>query len=82
MQSVSVSEKCPYLEFFWPVFSRIRTEYGPEKLQIRKLLTQLKSIWKILFLLCKTYNNAAIYNPKYENERDENTTIKLLTDSI
>ena len=21
-------EKCPYSEFFWPVFSRIRTEYG------------------------------------------------------
>ena len=21
-------EKCPYSEFFWSVFSRIRTEYG------------------------------------------------------
>ena len=21
-------EKCPYLEFFWSVFSRILTEYG------------------------------------------------------
>ena len=21
-------EKCPYSEFFWPVFSRIRAEYG------------------------------------------------------
>ena len=25
-------EKCPYSEIFWSVFSRIRTEYGPEKL--------------------------------------------------
>ena len=24
----SLREKCPYSEFFWPVFSRIRTEYG------------------------------------------------------
>ena len=26
--SVSLLEKCPHLEFFWSVFSRIRTEYG------------------------------------------------------
>ena len=42
-------EKCPYSEFFWSVFSRIRTEYGeilgnagkygPEKLRIRTLFT-------------------------------------------
>ena len=25
---ISLLEKCPYLEFFWSVFSRIRTEYG------------------------------------------------------
>ena len=24
----TLSENCPYLEFFWSVFSRIRTEYG------------------------------------------------------
>ena len=24
----TLPEKCPYSEFFWPVFSRIRTEYG------------------------------------------------------
>ena len=23
-------EKCPYSEFFWSVYSRIRIEYGPE----------------------------------------------------
>ena len=23
-------EKCSYSEFFWSVFSRIRSEYGPE----------------------------------------------------
>ena len=25
---ITLREKCLYLEFFWPVFSRIRTEYG------------------------------------------------------
>ena len=28
-------EKCPYLELFWSVFSRIWTEYGPGWLKIR-----------------------------------------------
>ena len=31
--------KYPYSEFIWSVFSLIRTEYGPEKLRIRTLLT-------------------------------------------
>ena len=26
----ALREKCPYLELFWCVFSRSRTEYGPE----------------------------------------------------
>ena len=30
-------EKCPDLEFFWSVFSRIWTKYGPEQLRIRTL---------------------------------------------
>ena len=29
---LTLREKCPYSEFFWSVFSRICTEYGPEKL--------------------------------------------------
>ena len=33
-------EKCPYSEFFWSIFSRIRTEYGPEKRRIWTLFTQ------------------------------------------
>ena len=33
-------EKCPYSEFFWSAFSRIRTEYGTEKLLIRTLFMQ------------------------------------------
>ena len=28
-----------YLDFFWSVFFRIRTEYGPEKLWMQKLST-------------------------------------------
>ena len=27
VQEISLHEKCPYSEFFWLVFSRIRTEY-------------------------------------------------------
>ena len=28
-KTATLREKCPYSEFFWSVFSRIRTEYGP-----------------------------------------------------
>ena len=27
LDKISLREKCPYSELFWPVFSRIRTEY-------------------------------------------------------
>ena len=33
----SLREKCPCSEFFWSIFSRIPTEYGPENLRIRTL---------------------------------------------
>ena len=42
-------EKCSYSEFFWFVFSRIRTEYGeklrisPYSVQMRKITDQKKS---------------------------------------
>ena len=26
--TISLRKKCPYSEFFWPVLSHIRTEYG------------------------------------------------------
>ena len=35
----TLREKCPYSEFFWSVFSYIRTEYGPGKLRIRTIST-------------------------------------------
>ena len=34
------SEKCPYSEFFWSMFSDIPIEYGPEKLRIGTLFTK------------------------------------------
>ena len=40
----TVSVKCPYSELFWCVFSRIRTEHGPEKLWIQSLFT----LWLVL----------------------------------
>ena len=33
-------ENCSYSEFFWSVFSRIRSENRPEKLRIRTFFTQ------------------------------------------
>ena len=39
MINVSLRKKYPYSKFFWSVFSRIRTEYGPEKHRIRTLFT-------------------------------------------
>ena len=53
---MALREKCPYSEFFWSAFSRIRTEYlsvfssnpgnyGPEKLRIRILVTQCEICW-------------------------------------
>ena len=40
----TLREKCLYLELFWSVFSRIRTEYGPENLRIRSLFTQCQKL--------------------------------------
>ena len=43
---LSLREKCLYSEFFWSVFSHIRTQYGPEKLRLRTLSTQF--FWLII----------------------------------
>ena len=48
--SLKLREKCPYSEFFWPVFSRIRTEYGSEKLRTRTLSTQCKLIFYLTLM--------------------------------
>ena len=40
----TLSEKGPYSEFFWSVFSTNAGKYGPEKLRIRKLFTQLQCL--------------------------------------
>ena len=39
----SMRKKCPYSEFFWFISSRIRTECGQEKFQIRTLFPQWMS---------------------------------------
>ena len=46
--TLSLCEKCPYLEFFWSVFPRIWTEYGPEKLRTRTLFAQCTLVKVIL----------------------------------
>ena len=40
-------EKCPYLEFYWSVFSLNVGKYGPEKLRIRTLFMQ----WQVVNLV-------------------------------
>ena len=52
-----VREKCPYSEFFWPVFIPNTGKCGPEKLQIRTLFTQ----WPFFRLVFEKWN----YNSKY-----------------
>ena len=51
--------KCTYSEFFWSTFSRIRTEYGPEKLPIWRLFTRCYAkdnygsrLWKTEEMTC------------------------------
>ena len=45
---ITLREMCPYSEFFWPVFSRIRTEYGeirsisPHSVRLRENTDQKK----------------------------------------
>ena len=47
MRTLSLREKCPYSEFYRSIFSRIWTEYGPEKLRIWTLLMQYLSTFPI-----------------------------------
>ena len=47
LRRLALRKKIPYSEFCLPVFSCIRTEYGPEKLRIQTLFTQC-SFFKIL----------------------------------
>ena len=39
--ALSLPKKCPYLEFFWAVFSRIRSEYG----KILRIQSKYEEIW-------------------------------------
>ena len=41
--SLTLREKCPYLEFLWSAFSPNAGKYGPEKLRIRIFFTQRNS---------------------------------------
>ena len=48
-QKHKLGEKCPYFEFFWSVFSLIRTDYGdlqiksPYSVQMREKIDQRNS---------------------------------------
>ena len=48
-ETPALREKCPYSEIFWFVFSRIQTEYEPEKLRMRVLSPQFRAKQNISF---------------------------------
>ena len=62
----SLRVMCPYLEFFWSVFSSNAGKYRPEKLRIRTLFTQCilnKGVYKILFILTQnTYLHTPVFS--------------------
>ena len=39
-QCISLRKKCPYSEFFWSIFSRIRTKYGEKRGKCWKIRTR------------------------------------------
>ena len=71
---LSVPKKCPYWEFFWSVFSHIRTEYGDlqsKKHRIRTLFTEclnyrtsLQSAFTCSKLTCLKVCNMFKFNNK------------------
>ena len=50
-------EKCPYSEFFWSVFSRIRSEYR----EILRISPYPVQIWT-LFTQCRTFKSSLVYH--------------------
>ena len=54
---ITLRKKCPYLELLSSVFSRIWTEYGPEKLRIQTLFTQCN----VLFFRFKQFIGTLYY---------------------
>ena len=80
--AVALCEKCPYSEFFWSAFSRIRTEIispnpgkrGPEKLGIRTLFKQRCSHHSHLLKTDKHTNRKK--SQKYTNANKSATKTK------
>ena len=52
IEGLSLREKCPYEEFFWPVIGLNCGKYGPEKLRIRALFTQFLMLWNFISWTC------------------------------
>ena len=83
---LTLREKCPYLEFFWSVFSHIRTQYGPEKLRIRTPFTQSKTLLFYNFfrefeaIFCLTYaaTQASSHSITRKDFEPESLLAKLL----
>ena len=63
--------------FFWFVFSRIRTEYGPEKLRIWTLFTQCQK-WGRRGDAGLPYQHKLIGNIKYSHANDINILSMIL----
>ena len=52
----SLHEKCPYLEFLWPVFSRIWTEYG----EVLHMRSECGKIWTRKTTNTDTFHAASV----------------------
>ena len=76
----SFRKKCPYQEFFWSVFSRIRTECGlriqSECEKIRTLLAHYQFFRKVKqFLICLNKKHSLVFSVKIVSQKLSSSVI-------
>ena len=64
VKQFTLREKGPYSEFLWSVFSRIRTEYGPENFKYGHFSVEIKSTDSFLLDREITLNGLITVKPK------------------
>ena len=58
---ITMCKKCPYSRFFWSVFLRIWTEYGPEKFWIRILFAHHLSLLPRNYMLLNPFYATGLF---------------------
>ena len=58
---ITICEKRPYSRFFWSVFFRIWTEYGPEKFWIQILFTRCLSLLPRNYTLFNSFHATGLF---------------------